>query len=43
MTSGSQKLTFPVGFQVAVDGWRGDITEAAGPVTQGGTTSLAGR
>lgn len=26
VTSGSQKLTFPVGFQVAVDGRGGDIT-----------------
>lgn len=38
-----QKLTFPVRFEVAVDGRWGDITETTGPVTQGRATSLAGR
>lgn len=38
-----QKLTFSVRFEVAVDGWWCDITEAAGPVTQGGAAPLAGR
>lgn len=38
-----KKLTFPVGFEVAVDGRRRDIAEAAGPVTQGGAAPLAGR
>lgn len=38
-----KKLTFPVGFQVAVDGWWRDIAETTGPVTQGGTTALTGR
>lgn len=38
-----QKLTFPVGLKVAVDGRRGDITVATGPVAQGGAAPLAGR
>lgn len=38
-----QKLTFPVRFEVAVDGWWCDITEAAGPVTQGCAAPLTGR
>lgn len=38
-----QKLTFPVRFEVAVDGWWCDITETAGPVTQGGAAPLTGR
>lgn len=38
-----QKLTLPVGFEVAVDGWWRNITETTGPVTQGGTAPLTGR
>lgn len=38
-----QKLTFPVRFEVAVDGWWGDITKTTVPVAQGGAASLTGR
>ena len=38
-----KKLTFSVRFEVAVDGWRCDITETAGPVTQGCAAPLTGR
>lgn len=38
-----KRLTFPVRFEVAVDGWWCDITEATGPVTQGGTAALTSR
>lgn len=36
-------LRFSVRFEVAVDGWRCDITETAGPVTQGCAAPLTGR
>lgn len=38
-----RKLTFPVRFEVAVDGRRCNITETTGPVAQGGAAHLTGR
>lgn len=38
-----QTLTFPVWFEVAVDGWGCDIAETPRSVTQGGAAPLTGR